>query len=201
MARTVVDVALLDAVISGETDVDPIGLSNVRLGIYKDWFFADLDQDTDIIVNAVLERLAAAGVVIVAVEMPELNRLANNAGIAGRYVSHSSMAIYLERFAIGVSLKQMADAISGYAVRTAFSARLVPPVLDGFGDAEAMSEAGIASLLQQTRQELTRYYIDVFQLHQLDALIFPTTPSVAVVQGPEANARNLCRLHSPYESW
>ncbi len=35
------------------------------------------------------------------------------------------------------------------------------------------------------------YYQDIFEQHGIEALIFPTTPRVAEIQGPEANSRDV----------
>src|SRR5688572_1016695 len=45
MAQTVADVALLDSVITGERVPPPASLAGVRLGVYRAYFFANLDAD------------------------------------------------------------------------------------------------------------------------------------------------------------
>src|SRR5436305_2424907 len=55
MAQTVSDVALLDAVITGGRTPAPAPLSGVRLGIYRGYFFTDLDADTRTVTEGALE--------------------------------------------------------------------------------------------------------------------------------------------------
>src|SRR5438270_4203949 len=68
MARTVADVALLDAVITGGSVPGPAPLAGVRLGVHRGYFFADLDPDTKAVVEGALTKLVQAGVTIVDVE-------------------------------------------------------------------------------------------------------------------------------------
>src|SRR6266550_1340412 len=75
MAQTVAGVALLDSVVMHGKVPPTASLSGVRLGIYRAYFFADLDADTRANVDAALEKLKAAGVTIVEVDMPDLKAL------------------------------------------------------------------------------------------------------------------------------
>src|SRR5262245_2633524 len=75
MAQTVADVALLDAVITGERVPSPASLTGVRLGVYRAYFFANLDADTRAVVDSALDRLTKAGVTLVDVDMPTLQTL------------------------------------------------------------------------------------------------------------------------------
>src|SRR5262249_59448352 len=78
MAQTVADVALLDAVITGGRPPEPASLSGVKLGVYRGYFFKDLDADTRAVTEAALEKLKRVGMTIVDVDMPDLQK-ANDA--------------------------------------------------------------------------------------------------------------------------
>src|SRR6266550_6355026 len=78
MGQTVADVALLDAVITGGSPPAPAPLSGVRLGVYRGYFFKDLDADTRTVTEGALEKLRRVGVAIVDVDMPDLQK-ANDA--------------------------------------------------------------------------------------------------------------------------
>src|SRR6266550_7588341 len=75
MAQTVAGVALLDSVVMHGKVPPTASLSGVRLGVYRAYFYADLDADTKANVDAALEKLKAAGVTIVEVDMPDLKAL------------------------------------------------------------------------------------------------------------------------------
>src|SRR5262249_15178344 len=57
MAKTVADVALLDAVITGGRVAAPAPLEGVRLGMYRAYFYKDLDADTKSVTERALEKL------------------------------------------------------------------------------------------------------------------------------------------------
>ena len=75
MAQTVADVALIDSVIIGRALPPPAFLTGVKLGVYRDYFFKDLDSDTTAVINGALEKLKQAGVTIIEVDMPDLQKL------------------------------------------------------------------------------------------------------------------------------
>ena len=99
MAQTVSDVALLDAVVT-QGKVPPVAsLNGVRLGVYRGYFFADLDADTKAVVDRALERLKAAGVTIVEVEMPELKTLNDRVSFpVALYEAYDDLKAYLAKY-------------------------------------------------------------------------------------------------------
>ncbi len=193
MARTVVDVALLDAVITGTEIVTPAPLQGVRLGILASRY-ADLDADTRQVADTTLALLAAAGVELVDVDMPDLQALADAAGAAGRYLTRNSLSEYLDRYQVGLDLADIQQQISDESLRNSFASRLSPmplpelPALDGVNKEDP--DAVRAALLE-VRARLARYYQEIFERYEIEAIIFPTTPWVAVTQGPEGNTRDI----------
>src|SRR5439155_452372 len=83
IARSVSDVALLDAVITGEARaLRRADLRGLRLGVARRSFFADLDAELEEVVDEALDQLQDSGVVLVEVDIPNLEAL--NAGAAHR---------------------------------------------------------------------------------------------------------------------
>ena len=83
MADTMADVALLDRVIAGGGRVEAAGLKGVRLGLVAS-MQANLDDDTKAAFNATLDKLKAAGVTVVDVDMPKLGRAQRPGRLPGR---------------------------------------------------------------------------------------------------------------------
>src|SRR5947208_3788048 len=80
IARSATDVALLDAVITGEPLAPPrVDLNGLRLGVARRSFFADLDPAVEEAVDEALRRLRDRGAVLVELEIPNLEAL--NAGV------------------------------------------------------------------------------------------------------------------------
>jgi len=188
MAQTIADVALLDAVITGEAPVAPISLKGARLGVYRGFFFADLDPDTKVVVDRALDRLAAAGAVIVEIDIPQLKALNDRVSFpVAIYEAYDDMAAYLRRWAIPRTVEQLASTIASKDVKATYDGLVVPRKLPGPGgpvDARPAYEAAV----REGRPWLQHAYIDAFAKHRLDALIFPTTPRIAAPQGPGASA-------------
>src|SRR5262245_967596 len=95
MARTVADVALLDSVITGRAAPTPASLKGVKLGVYRAYYFKDLDADTQAVTTAAVEKLKQAGVTIVEVDMPELQKLNDAASFpVALYEASADLAAY-----------------------------------------------------------------------------------------------------------
>jgi indoleacetamide hydrolase len=188
MARTVADVALMDAVLTGRTPVAPASLAGVRLGICRERFFETLDADTQAVTDAVLAKLAAAGVVLVEVKMPGLSDLNGQAGFpVAMYEAYDDLAAYLAKHGTGLTVEQVAARIASPDVKGTYDDLVIPrklPGADGLVDAKPAYDAAIA----HARPALAKLYSDTFTANAIDALIFPTTPCVAIPQGPEASS-------------
>lgn len=188
MARTVADVALLDAVISGGAVPAPASLKGVRLGVYRAYFFDNLDADTRMVTEAALAKLRQAGVEIVEVDMPELRKLNDAASFpVALYEAYDDLKAYLARYRPGTTVEQVAAAIASKDVKGTYDGLVVPrklPAPNGVVDAAPAYRAAI----EQARPALIQAFADIFQKHGIEALIGPTTPQVAVVQGPDASS-------------
>ena len=187
MARTVSDVALLDAVITGGKVPEPATLKGIRLGVYRAHFFKNLDADTQAVTDAALEKLRKAGAAIVEVDMPDLQKLNGNASFPiALYEAYDDMAAYLAKYRPGQTVETLASMIVSEDVKGTYNALVVPrklPTPDGLIDAAPVYEAA----MKQARPALIQHYADTFQKYNIDALIFPTVPHVAAVQGPDAS--------------
>ena len=188
MARTVADVALLDSVVMHGTVPPVASLNGVRLGVYRGYFFADLDADTKAVIDRALDRLKTAGVTIVEVDMPELKTL--NDGVSfpvALYEAYDDLKAYLAKYGTGKTVEQVAAAIASKDVKATYETLVVPrklPAASGVVDAEPVYRAAMAT----GRQALLKHFVDTFQKYAIEALLAPTTPAVAVAQGPEASS-------------
>ncbi|MEX0959629.1 MAG: indoleacetamide hydrolase [Burkholderiales bacterium] len=188
IAQTVADVALMDAVIAGEPPAMPTELDGVRLGIYRDYFFADLDADTQAVMDRAMEQLRMAGVTIVEVDMPALVELNGRASFPiALYEAYDDLAAYLQKYDTGKTVEDIARDIASKDVKGTYDGLVVPRKLPGKDepvDAKPIYEAAI----KEARPALQRHYADTFASYEIDALLFPATPKVAEIQGPEASA-------------
>ncbi len=188
IARTVSDVALMDAVISDGKPPEPASLVGVRLGVYRAYFFANLDEDTRAVMERALAHLRTAGVEIVEVDMPRLKALNDAVSFpVALYEAYDDLAAYLKRYRTGVSVEQVAAAIASKDVKGTYEALVVPrklPGPNGLVDARPIYDAAIAV----HRPALRRHYAETFIQYRIEALVFPTTPRVAIAQGAAASS-------------
>jgi indoleacetamide hydrolase len=187
MAQTVGDVALLDSVIAGG-EAKAASLKGVKLGVYRAYFFADLDADTKAVTEAALDKLRQAGVTIVEVDMPHLKTLNDAASFpVALYEAYDDLKAYLERHRVGITVEQVAAAIASKDVKATYDGLVVPRKLPApNGVVDALPLYGPA--MQQARPALQAHFADTFRTYGIDALVGPTTPHVAVAQGPEASS-------------
>ena len=188
MARSVADVALLDAVLTGETPVRAGSLKGVKLGIYRAYFFAGLDADTQSVTDAALAKLRAAGAQLIEVDMPDLQKLNNNVSFpVALYEAYDDLAEYLRKSGTGLTVEQVAAQIVSKDVKGTYDALVIPrklPTPDGLIDAKPIYDMAI----NEGRPALIKHYVDTFTKYGIDALIYPTAATVAVAQGPDAAA-------------
>ena len=188
MARTVADVALLDWAITASPVPAPATLAGLRLGVARDYFWADLDADTRAVMDAALAKLRQAGVVIVDVELPELKRLNDAVSFpVALYEAYDDLQAYLARYQTGVTVEQVARLIASKDVKATYDTLVVPRRLPGPSgpvDAAPVYQAA----MRDGRPALARHFAEAFQKAGIEALIAPTTPHVAVAQGPEASS-------------
>ena len=165
MARSVADVALLDAVITGAPLAKAVPLPGLRIGVPAS-FWAGLDARLAEVMNTAKTSLADAGVVFVDVDTVGLQALNND--ISFQLALHepiADMPAYLAATGVaGITLADIAAQIASPDVKGAFAAILA----DAFGGA-------YDAALQVHRPKLQALYADYFAANRLDAMLFPTT--------------------------
>ena len=184
MAREVADLVLLDGIITGARDkVTAAPLRGLRVGVYRDVFWKNLDAETERVATAALDRLREAGVEVVEVDMPTLAEL--NAKVSfpvALYEAAEDLPRYLRRFRIPLDLKGLAERIASPDVKELFASAIVP------GAKDAVPERVYREALA-TRPALQRLYAQTFAAHRLAALVFPTTPLPAAPVGDDQTTK------------
>ena len=171
MARTVADVALLDAVITGTPVASAVALQGLRIGVPAS-FWAGLDTQLAAVMAAARAKLAAAGVVFVDVDLPGLAALNNN--VSFQLALHEPIAdipAYLAATGVsGITVAGIAAQIASPDVKGAFGAILA----DAFGGA-------YGAAINVHRPQMQALYADYFSSQRLSAMMFPTTILPAVL--------------------
>ncbi len=169
MGRTVVDVALLDSIITGLPMPEPLPLRGKRFGIPA-VFWNGLDRDLEAVVKAARVKLEQAGVVFVDADIEGLAAL--NEKVSFPVALHepiTDIPAYLKASGIeGMTLTDIAGKIASPDVKGAFDAIAG----DVFG-------AAYSDAVNVHRPALQTLYEAYFRENRLDAILFPTTIATA----------------------
>jgi len=187
MAQSVSDLALLDQVLAGGPTIEPADLKHIRLGIVPE-FMADQDDDTRTVTNAALEKLRAAGVTLVDVEMPRLKELDNEAEFPiVTYEVRDELEAYLTRYHTGVDLKALVAMMASEDAAKLYQEQVLPRKIRGAGGGVTDLGPVYEHVMAVSRPKMQQLYSSTFAQYHLDALVFPTEPRVAPKAGSEAS--------------
>jgi Asp-tRNA(Asn)/Glu-tRNA(Gln) amidotransferase A subunit family amidase len=192
IARSVADVALLDAVITGEAlGLPRADLRGLRLGVARRSFFADLDPALEEVVDEALRGLQDSGAVLVEVDIANLEDLNARVGFpVVLFEAGTDLPVYLEANHTGVTLEELVGAIASPDVKALFEQAVIGP--------GAIPEPVYRDAIEVFRPQLQAAYQRSFDEHALDALVFPTTPlparPIGQDQTVELNGRQVSTL-------
>ena len=188
MGRTVADAALLDAVISGTPAAAPAVPAQTKLGVCRACFFINLDADTKAATETALGKLKAAGFQLVDVDMPGLAETNGKVSFpVALYEAYDDLQAYLAKYGTGLTVEAVAAKVASADVKGTYAALVIPrklPGPDGLVDARPIYDAAIAT----GRPALQKLYADTFAKYGVAALVFPTTPHVAIEQNGAASS-------------
>lgn len=187
MAVAMADVELLDRVITGASAVGAADLKGVKLGIVAD-FTANLDGDTQAAFDAAIAKLKAAGATVVNVSMPNLATINGNVGFpVALYEAYDDMVAYLAKYNTGIGIDQLAAQIASPDVAGTYAGLVIPrllPTATGTTPAKPVYDAAMSTY----RPQLQQLYATTFSTNQLDAIVFPTTPHVAMKANADSSS-------------
>jgi len=169
MGRGVRDVALLDAVLSGNPafGLDAIDIRGLRIGLPAQHFQESLHPDVSRALGHVIAVLREAGVEFVEADL--LDIAAMNAAVSFPIVLHETkpaLQSYLQKAGLDLTLTQLHEAIASADVRD-----IIGQVLN-----DVIPEEDYLRALQVGRPRLQELYRSYFARHAAEAVLFPTTP-------------------------
>jgi indoleacetamide hydrolase len=180
MARTVSDLALMDAIMAGEPveALQPASLQGLRLGVAAP-FTDQLEPETERLFQEALGKLEAAGAVPVPIDASHIFEINERVAFPiALYEVRHDLAAFLEEHGTGVTLEELAGEIASPDVRGVFAQAVLGP--------DAMPEEVYRAAIDEHRPALRKAYADLFQDHDLDALVFPSTPlPAAPIEGSD----------------
>lgn len=172
IARSVADLALFDAVITGTADdITPSDLTAVRLGV-PTVLTENLSPETERLFKEALVTLGKAGVTLVDVDISSELDLAAKAGFPiALWEVKRDLAAFLKSSGSGLTLEEVAAGVASPDVKFVFENLVL-------GD-QAIPDDVYAAAMTDLRPLVQSGYAEVFAENRLDALVFPTTPLAA----------------------
>lgn len=177
LAYTIADCAFLDAVLTGtQVSNASVSLQGLRIGVPRLPFWRDLEPELEHVAKRALAELRKAGVELVDIELPMLNDLNANASFpVVLYEFVRDMREYLKDRKRDVSLEELIAAVRSPDVRGAVGTLLI-----GGGIPEDVYKNAL-----RARVQMQALYKQTFELHRIEALVFPTTPRTASLIGED----------------
>lgn len=166
MGRTVTDVALLDAVITGTLVPASVPLAGLRFGA-PPILWKDLDNDVAAVMQNAKTKLASAGVVLVEIDMPEILELDSKTIFPiALHEPVSEIPAYLQASgATGTTLESIAAQVASPDVKGGFQAIVTDALGGAYPDA-----------INIYRPQLQKIFASYFADNKIDAIFFPTVP-------------------------
>ncbi len=181
LGRTVADLGLFDAAVTGETRPLVAGsLRGMRLGLVREYWFTDLDPEVERITYLALERLKSAGAELIDTQMPGLAKLIDlTTNQVQNYDVRIALPRYLEEYGAGVTFEQLVARASP-DIQAVFRSDVLP------GGANFVTEPVYAAARDRYLPELRRLYQDYFSRTGAAAMVFPAVRVPAPLIGEEA---------------
>lgn len=188
IARSIEDIVLLDSIITGALPAEAPAAESIRLGVV-DQLWADLSDPVRRLSEDALRKLEQQGVQIVRVPMPEIFEM--NHAVSMPLALHecrSALTEYLSANEAGVSFDELVAGISSPDVRTIFEDYILPGRLGELEGQPVDLEQAYVTAMKDARPKLIQSFELLFKEHQLDAIIHPTTPDLAIKSNPAATS-------------
>jgi indoleacetamide hydrolase len=182
MAHSVADCALLDAVVCNEPlALSAASLKGVRIGVPRRGFWQPLEASMERAAEAALLTLAQAGAVLVQCDVGINEDACNQAGMV---IAFTETLACLERYLTQHGLPFDPVAITAQVASPDVKG-IFNMLLEGRGASTVTARTEYHHAVQVQRPALQKTYADCFAKHQIEALIFPTTPLPAALIGED----------------
>ena len=180
LATSIGDIRMLDQVLANALCVAPeVELAELRLGVARDSFLADLDSDVSEVMDATLDVLRAHNVQIIDIDATSIFKINEKVGFpVVLFETPRDIETYLSDNHVGINLDELIASVASPDV----SEILQQTIGENAIPIEVYQEA-----LFKHRPELQAEFSTLFSTKKLDALAYPTTPLAASLIGQDEN--------------
>ncbi len=167
MGRDVRDLALADAVITGEPmGLEPIAIPDLRIGVPRAFFRENLDHSVEWAFARVLRRLERAGATLVPADIPQAGEPSLQAFQAiSFFEAPRELGAYLAEQGTGVTLEDLVGMIASPDVAGLFE----------LAASGVVTEEQYMQVMNEALPGLRGLYSEYLDANDLDVVIYPTT--------------------------
>ncbi len=170
MARTVADLALLHAAITGRPSLPMRDLRGVRIGVPRGPYWEEIDAEVLRVAEDALIHLRAAGATLVDVDAGSYYSLASEVyGTLCMQGIKEDLEQYLQLIGSSLRSDDVVDRIASRDTKTLFER----------ARNSTFSAAQLAEARGESRRKITSAYGELFRANGLAAIAFPTQPMAA----------------------
>jgi indoleacetamide hydrolase len=180
MGRSVVDVAMLHAMIVGERPVPSLSLKNARIGVPRLAYWDDLDPEVERVAQGALRRLRDQGAVLVEIDLREVKDAAWKLILKLITAAPADLENFLRTQVPSVSMRDLLEQIASRDVRAGLEK-----------SAKAGPQPDLLYARGAGRDAICAAYSAVFRQHDIQAVVFPTEvlqPPPIQIKGDDPNS-------------
>jgi mandelamide amidase len=168
MARSILDLVLLDSAVTGETTpVKPATLRAMRLGVPRDYFYSNLDSEVAPVIDVALDKLRDAGCILVEGDIPDFETLTAISSRLSLYECVIDLSHYLTDEGVNLTVQDVIRQIASPDVRELYETY-------GLGS-KAPTREWYEHAMAVDRPALQAAYRSYFRDLNVAAMVFPTT--------------------------
>jgi mandelamide amidase len=177
MGRTVSDIALLNAIVTGSSAPMASPLRGARLGVPRGYYWEDVDTEIMRVSERALEKLRYAGAILIDLNIHEWAQAAHALFPAlGLMHSLKDVADFLATNAPGVTVNQVVAGLLSEGIRARVKREIDNPI-----------SAGKAEEARKTRLKLALQFEDILRTNNIRAIVYPTAPVSAPMINPQGD--------------
>ena len=169
-ARKVADLALFDSVVANDWQpLEAARLDGVRIGVVRDYWFADLAPEVERLTELALAKLKEAGAQIVETQLPGLQALIDlTTDAVQNHDVRLALPRYLKEYGAGVDFDTLVARASP-DIQKIFASDVLP------GGANFVTEPVYAAARDRYLPALRELYREYFARTHVTAMVFPAT--------------------------
>ncbi|PCH76876.1 MAG: hypothetical protein COB98_04990 [Flavobacteriaceae bacterium] len=168
IANTTENIILFDEVITGKKNNEKIDLTDIRIGIPKTYFYDDLSPGVQKISEQTIEKLKKNGITLIEQDIEGIPDLLTESINVVLHETHVSLPKYFQKYAVGYSYEKVTTKIVSPDVKALFDSGTIA------------KQSSYKNAITIERPKLQLAYKDYFAKHQLDVILYPTTPIEAM---------------------